>query len=301
MRILAAVLMGITWGGPLVAQANYRPTVQLTDLMGLRFFHTSGLFQFDGAQITFPKPDASYTLVLRQAGASGATIYSTGLRLESVSGFPVFGWLAPLERGSDKFKLTAGGAYELAIRMGSQDLTVVPFQAEAIPSGDAFNPGTSFRLNGPWDQVAYLYAKDGDPNARLHAVGWVGDREFGATREDRWVTVQVSRGGAAFCKSEVFVDAPHWSRYRFDLAKANNAQCTLADITKADGDYVLEFRNKVKLLRSFGFKVVGNKIQRIPRNTVEYLANNWGGIPGKLVNSDLHLLETFWFDVSRGR
>ena len=75
----------------------------------------------------------------------------------------------------------------------------------------------------------------------------------------------------------------------------------MADIVKADGEYVLEFRNPTKLLRAFPFKVVAKQIQRMPRNTVEFLATNWDGIPSKLVNSDMEMQEMFWFEVGRGR
>jgi hypothetical protein len=296
MKLKAMVLAGVVACGAVTAQPSYRPTVQLTDLMGLRFFPKSGLFQFDGAQLVFPKAGESYTLELRQAG--GAVVYKTGLNLQGVSGFPAFGWLSPADR-SENFKLTEGGRYELAVRAGTQDLGVVAFEAKAADSGDAFNPGKTFRLNGPWDKYAFLYAKDGDPNARLHAVGWVRDDEFGANRDDRWVTVQIAKGANVLCRSVVFVDAPHWSRYRFDVAKANNAPCALADVQQADGDYALEFRSKTRLLRRFGFKVAGRQIQRMPRNTLAFLADNWGGIPAKLVNSDLQLQEMFWFEASR--
>ncbi|GIW26771.1 MAG: hypothetical protein KatS3mg070_0134 [Meiothermus sp.] len=283
---------------PSQAQTAYRPTVQLTDLLGLRFFPQSGLFQFDGLQIAFPKAGETYSLELRRAG--GAVIYKVGLDLQEVSGFPAFGWLNPQERGSDKFKLSEGGKYELAVRMGSQEIGVVAFEARATDSGDAFNPGKTFRLVGHWDRWAYLYTRDGEPNARLYVVGWVTDSEFGPNRSDRWVTVQITKGGSVLCKSEVFVDAPHWSRYRFDVARPNsNAPCTLADLQKADGEYGLEFRSKARLLRKFNFRVANKQIQRIPRNTLPYLSANWGGIPSKLVNSDLQLQETFWFEASR--
>jgi hypothetical protein len=111
--------------------------------------------------------------------------------------------------------------------------------------------------------------------------------------------VQISKGGSVLCKSVVFVDAPHWSRYRFDVARANNAPCTLADLWKADGEYGLELRSKTKLLRRFNFRVANKQIQRIASNTLPYLSANWGGIPSKLVNSDLQLQETFWFEASR--
>jgi hypothetical protein len=288
------MLAAVAVCGLVGAQSSYRPTVQLTDLMGLRFFPKLGSFQFDGVQIAFPKTGETYSLELRQAG--GAVVYKVGLNLQEVSGFAAFGWLDPAER-SDNFKITAGGKYELAVRMGSQDLSVVAFEAKASDSGDAFNPGKTFRLIGPWDKYAYFYSKDGDPNAKLYVIGWVTDSEFGPNRDDKWVTVQVTKGGAVLCKSVVFVDAPHWSRYRFDVARANNAQCTLADIQKADGDYVLEFRSKTKLLRKYPFKVAGKQIQRIQRNTLPFLAANWGGIPSKLVNSDLEMQEMFWFEA----
>lgn len=200
------------------------------------------------------------------------------------------------------FKLTASGTYELVVRMGNQDLSVLAFDALATESGDAFTPGKTCRLTGPRDNLAYLYARDGNPNALLHVAGWVADREFGPNREDKWVTVQITRGGTALCKSVVFVHAPHWSRYRFDPTRGTtNAECTTADIVKADGDHVLEFRNPTKLLRTFPFKVVGKQIQRMPRNTIEFLATNWDGIPAKLVNSDMEMQELFWFEVSRER
>ena len=295
--ILLVVIAFCGLAAQALAQTTYRPTVQLTDLMGLRFFPKLGLFQFDGVQLAFPKAGESYALELRQAG--GATIYKTDLNLEQVSGFPAFGWLAPVERGSDNFKLTNAGKYELAVRMGNQDLSVVAFEAKTSDSGDAFNPVKTFRLIGPWDKLAYFYSKDGNPNASLYVVGWVNDAEFGPNRDDKWVMVQITKGSSVLCKSVVFVDAPHWSRYRFDVAKANNAQCTLADIQRADGDYVLEFRSKTKLLRRFNFKVAGKQIRRIARNTLPFLSSNWGGIPSKLVNSDLELQEMFWLEVSR--
>lgn len=293
--LIAMVLLSLVLVQAL-AQTTYRPTVQLTDLMGLRFFPKLGLFQFDGVQLAFPKAGESYALELRQAG--GAVVYKTALNLGQVSGFPAFGWLDPAER-SDNFKITSAGKYELAVRMGNQDLSVVTFEAKTSDSGDAFNPVKTFRLIGPWDKLAYFYSKDGNPNASLYVVGWVNDAEFGPNRDDKWVTVQITKGGSVLCKSVVFVDAPHWSRYRFDVAKANNAQCTLADIQKADGDYVLEFRSKTKLLRRYNFKVAGKQIRRIARNTLPYLSSNWGGIPSKLVNSELELQELFWFEVSR--
>lgn len=292
MNLKTIMLAALALCGLVSGQSNYRTTVQLTDLMGLRFFPKLGSFQFDGVQIAFPKA-GEYNLELRKAG--GAVLHKMELRLEEVSGFPAFGWLAPVQPG--EFKLEDSGKYELVIRQGSQDLSVVAFEAKAANSTDAFNPGKNFRLVGPWSKYAYFYSKDGDPNASLYAAGWVIDEEFGPNRDDKWVTVQVTKGGAVLCKSVVFVDAPHWSRYRFDIAKANNAQCTLADIQKADGDYVLEFRSKTKLLRKFPFKVANKQIQRIQRNTLSFLANNWGGIPSKLVNSDLQMQEMFWFEA----
>jgi hypothetical protein len=292
MKLKAMLLAAVAVCGLVSAQSSYRPTVQLTDLMGLRFFPKLGSFQFDGVQIAFAQP-GQYSLELRKVG--GAVLHKKELRLEEVSGFPAFGWLAPVQPG--EFKIEDSGKYELAVRMGSQDLSVVAFEAKASDSGDAFNPGKTFRLIGPWDKYAYFYSKDGDPNAKLYVIGWVTDSEFGPNRDDKWVTVQITKGGAVLCKSVVFVDAPHWSRYRFDVARANNAQCTLADIQKADGDYVLEFRSKTKLLRKYPFKVASKQIQRIQRNTLSFLAGNWGGIPSKLVNSDLEMQEMFWFEA----
>jgi hypothetical protein len=280
------------------AQTTYRPTPQLGDILGLRFFPQSGLFQFDGVQLAFPDDKAGYAFVLRRAG--GAVVYQTGLRFEPVSGFPAFAALTPLERGSDKFKLTEGGSYEFAVRAGEQDLTVVPFQAAAAGSGDPFKPGQTFRLTGLWDKVAYLYGKDGDASAQLRAVGWLADHELGPAREDKFVVVQIAQGANVLCKSTVFIDAPHWGRFRFDLARpSNNAPCTFADLQKTDGTYRLEFRSKSRVLRSYTITVTGGQIQRTARNSLAYMQTRSDGIPPKFVNTDLEMQEAYWFEVAR--
>jgi hypothetical protein len=298
MNKLLIALASLALCGLVSAQTAYRTTVQTTDLMGLRFFPQHGGFQFDGVQIAFPKEvEGGYALELRKVG--GASVYRVGLNLEGVGGFPAFGWLAPQER-SDNFKITDSGKYELAVRAGNQDLSVLAFEAKATDNGDPLNPGKSFRLNGPWDKLAYLYAKDGDPKATLHVAGWVIDSEFGKERDDHWVTVQISKGSSVLCKSVVFVDAPHWARYRFDVASPKtNVPCTIADLRKSDGAYALEFRSKTKLLRKFNFNVKGGQITRMPRNTLQFMASNSGGIPPKLVNSEQDLLEMFWFEASK--
>ncbi len=300
---IAQVVTAVGWviaTAPMApAQATYRPTPQLTDVLGLRFFPQSGLFQFDGVQLAFPaSAKTSFSFVLRRAG--GAVVYQTGLRYEAVSGFPAFAWLAPLERGSDKFKLTEGGSYEFVVRAGDQDLSVVPFEAAATASGDPFKPGQSFRLTGPWERYAYLYGKDGDASAQLRVVGWLADHELGTAREDKFVVVQLAQGSNVVCKSTVFIDAPHWSRFRFDLAKpANNAPCTFADLQKADGTWRLEFRSPTKLLRAFTLTVSGKQIQRIARNALPWMQTRSDGIPPRFVNTDLEMQEAYWFELPR--
>jgi hypothetical protein len=131
-------------------------------------------------------------------------------------------------------------------------------------------------------------------------IGWVLGAEMPAANDDKWLTVQLFKGGSVLGKSSVFIgtDLLHWTHYRFDLTNANRSALKISDLTKAAGDYLLEFRSKTKLLRKFAIRVRGKKIERISRNSVAN-SGQLGSIAAKFVNSDLVMQEVFWLDVAK--
>jgi hypothetical protein len=291
------VLAGVLALGVVSAQ-TYNPTVHWGDLLGFRFFPKNGQIQFDGVQIAFPKQlEGGYALELRK---NGKQIASKELRLTQVSGFPAFGYLEPVDRAMDAFTILESGKYEWAIRGAGADISVATFDANVKSSGDAFNPTKTVHLSGAWEKAAFLMANDGDPNAQLHVIGWVLGAEMPAANADKWLTVQLLKGSRVLGKSNVFIGADllHWTRYRFDLTNTNRLAFKISDLTKIDGDYLLEFRSKSKLLRKFAIKVRGKKIERISRNTVTN-SGQPGSIAAKFVNSDLVMQEVFWLDVAK--
>lgn len=253
---------------------TYKPAIEFQSFMQLRFYEDQGGFLVEGLEVVFP-PAGSRKATFIVSRAGGAAVASVPLRLESpLASYTAFGMYLP-DGVPGLASVGEPGDYVLSVQVDGQPITNLPFSMKKESNNDPFNPRTTFVREGPWRDLAYFSNRPEVPDSHLDFNWWTSLRELPAgTPQRALVTVHVLRGAQEIgaTRSPVVVTQTDWQFFYLEFETAGVKPIrwmTLADLTKADGEYTVVAKVNGKPYKSYRAEVRGGQLQRHPRNSLD--------------------------------
>ena len=256
------------------AQTN-RPAIDHESLLTMRFYEATGGFLVEGLEVVFPPAgNEPATFMITKPG--GEVVASVPLRLERLEEFPAFAVFRPASGNPGNVRVSQSGDFVMAVKIGDEIITKVPFSMKEEVSSDPFKPGKSFVREGPWRDLAFLSTITDDPNALLHFNWWMSTRELPAGMNRPKVTVHVLANGKEIAASRgpVVPDTLDWYFYeRHELympTLPKNRWLTLADLVKQNGEIALVVKANGQTVKTYKTQVQGGQLQRLEQNRLGY-------------------------------
>lgn len=256
------------------AQTN-RPAIEHESLLTMRFYEATGGFLVEGLEVVFPPAgNEPATFMITKPG--GEVVASVPLRLERLEEFPAFAVFRPAAGNPGNVRVAQNGDFVMAVKIGDEIITKVPFSLKEEVSSDPFKPGKSFVREGPWRDLAFLSTITDDPNALLHFNWWMSTRELPAGMNRPKVTVHVLANGKEIAASRgpVVPDTLDWYFYeRHELympTLPKNRWLTLADLVKQNGEIALVVKANGQTVKTYKTQVQGGQLQRLEQNRLGY-------------------------------
>jgi hypothetical protein len=281
MRLLIALLVVAA-----AASAQPAPASDYADLLSTRFFPATGQFLFDspGAEfILFPGQEPGYDIegaafIVRDDQnevVGGQWIGSTGS-----TGSAAIQTLGT--RGAPEWQRTLddGGSYVLDLVWGGEVVGRVPFTASVEQSGDPYNPGQSYVLEGPWRTHAYFRHETDRPEYLMYLDAWIGPGEMESNAQTE---VSIRRNGEEVAWGHGFSNMTHgWGlvdyrlhkpesrdpRGRFARAAPNPLPWTIQDVTP--GTYEIVFSSETGPFRTMTIEGGDGTFVPHPRSALDY-------------------------------
>jgi len=271
-KLIPVLAIGLLLAAFTVRAQTYKPAVDYSSLMNLRFYEGNGGFYVDHLQLIFPpqSPQPYYFVIMTE---SGKVLQSVPLRIEKWQQFPMFDGLRI--KGSPVVQVGKPGKYNLAVTMGKTPLTILPFSMQVSKNNDPFNPQQTFVRDGLWSALAYLSRKTDRPDAPLFFNWWTNLREYGLSGGNAKCTVELMIGNTTFAEvvSDVVVSSVNWQFFSRRLRTPKNKgkkNLTLAMLTAKDGDYRLRVTANGKTVKSYKLGVQNGQVQPLPFNNLNY-------------------------------
>jgi hypothetical protein len=254
---------------------TYKPAIEYESLMTLRFYEANGGFLVEGLEVVFP-PTGNEPATFVVTRPSGEVVASVPLRLERLDQFPAFALFRPAAGNPGNVRVAQGGDFVMAVKIGNETITTLPFTLKEQVSSDPFKPGKTFVRDGPWRDLAFLSVITDEPDAHLQFNWWMSMRELPAGMKQPKVTVHVLANGKEIAASRgpVVPDSVDWyfserhELYMPTLPK--NRWLTLADVQKINGELTLVVKANGQPVKTFKTQVQGGQLQRLERNRLGY-------------------------------
>jgi hypothetical protein len=248
IALVITVVFGLACGltTAVTAQpAAYPPSIMFSTLLnGVQVHPTQGTFRLYHLQAVFlpeipsndvyiysPENGGTLTSILKRT--DGSTVaefvwYAEKLKAPYwlMSSYkvrePGGGWDAKPD-----FKLTTAGDYIVEFLLDGNMFYRYPFSLEVLGSNDPYNPQPIYRLNGAWNDYAYLLYADADVSKPLMFKIWL--RNNGKEkRQDVKVTGALRQGGKELARFGEFpLDyslSADWIRYEMTFGQFKNTQ-----------------------------------------------------------------------------
>ena len=254
---------------------TYRPAIEYESLMTLRFYEATGGFLVEGLEVVFPpKGNEPATFVITKS--SGEVVASVPLRLEPLEQFPAFALFRPASGNPGNVKVAQSGDFVMAVKIGNDTITTLPFSLKEQVSSDPFNPGKTYVREGPWRDLAFLSVFTDDPSAHLQFNWWMSTRELPAGMKQPKVTVHVLANGKEIAASRgpVVPDTVDWYFYQhhemYMPTLPKNRWLTLADVLKLNGAISVVVKANGQPVKTFKTEVQGGQLRRLERNRLGF-------------------------------
>jgi hypothetical protein len=213
---------------------TYRPAIEHESLLSMRFYEATGGFLVEGLEVVFPPASTEQaTFTITKPG--GEVVATVPLRFEKLENFPAFGIFRPASGNPRTVRVAQSGDFIMAVKIGNETITKVPFSLKEQVSSDPFAPGKTWVREGPWRDLAFLSTITNDPSAFLEFNWWMSTRELPAGMKQPKVTVHFLVNGKEIAASRgpVVPDTLDWYFYeRHQLympTLPKNRWLTLAD------------------------------------------------------------------------
>lgn len=251
---------------------SYKPAVEYQSLMNMRFYENNGGFLVEDLQVVFPPQGVQKgTFVISSTG--GQVITTVPLRLK-IGENPAFGVLQP-DGVPGNAPVGKPGDYLMAIKLGSDTITSLPFSLKQEVSADPFKPGSRFVREGPWKDLAYLSSAPDVQNGQVYFNFWMSMREI-PTLKDAKVTIHLLVKGQEIAASRgpVIPTLYDWQFFQHrELSMPTlprNRWLTLADVTGKPGEITVVVKANGQPVKSYKTTVAGNQLQRLPENSLTF-------------------------------
>ena len=241
----------------------------------MRFYEANGGFLVEGLEVVFP-PSGNEPATFMITKPGGEVVASVPLRLEPIENFPAFAVFRPAIGNPGSVRVGQSGDFVMAVKIGDETITKVPFSLKEQTSGDPFKPGKTFVREGPWRDMAFLSVITDDPNAHLQFNWWMSTRELNAGTKSPKVTVHVLANGKEIAASRgpVVPDTLDWYFYeRHELympTLPKNRWLTLADVVKQNGEIAVVVKADGQPVKTFKTRVQGGQLQGVEQSRLGF-------------------------------
>jgi hypothetical protein len=254
----------------IAAGQSAAPSVEYQSLLNLRYYEADGGFLVDDLQLVFP-PSSAQKLAFVITRKTGEEVARVPLRLSApLRTFETFGVLHP-NGVPGVVRIGQPGDFVMAVKVGDQAITTLPFSLKEEKSSDPYNPKKIFVREGPWREMAFFSSPINKPDTPIKFNWWISLRELppGVTRP--LCTVHVMHGGVeiAATRSPVVPSYVDWQFFKTELvqSKGPNVQwLTLRSLTKLDGELTIVVKVNGQPVKSYRVKVKGGEPAPLPRN-----------------------------------
>jgi len=289
MNRLALFILLIAFPSIGVAQSN-APAVEFQSLLNLRYYEPDGGFLVDGLQIVFP-PTGNQKLTFVISRASGEEVARVPLRIERIRTFEAFRVLRP-NGVPGVVRLGQAGDFLMAVKLGDQAITTLPFSLKEEKSTDPYNPKTRYVREGPWRDMAYFSSPIDNPDSPIKFNWWMSLRELPAGIKRPMCTVHVMQGGQEIAATRSPVESTDfdWQFFRIELVQQKGPAVqwlTLPSLTKRDGELTIVLKVNGQPFKSYRGQIKGGQPVRLARNQLE-------------VEPHTDFISTRHIDVTRG-
>jgi hypothetical protein len=114
----------------------------------MRFYEATGGFLVEGLEVVFP-PTGNEPATFLITKPSGEAVVNVPLRLERLENFPAFALFRPEAGNPGSVRVAQSGDFVMAVKIGNETITKLPFSLKEQVSSDPFNPGKTFIRDGP--------------------------------------------------------------------------------------------------------------------------------------------------------
>jgi hypothetical protein len=274
-KIIFAACVAIAASFATAAQVGInKPAIEYDSLMNLRFYEESGGFLVEGLEVVFPAAAASpATFVITKP--NGEVVSSVPLRFEPLEKFPAFGVFRPAPGNPGNVRVAQAGDFVMAVRLGNETITTLPFSLKLDVSNDPFNPSNKFVRAGPWSDLAFFSVITDDASAMLHFNYWLSTRELPAGMKQPKVTLHLLANGKEIATSRAPVVPDTLDCYLYErkylIVEATPKQrwLALSDLMKQDGEIVMIVKANGQPIKSYKTRVVGGRLQTLERNRLD--------------------------------
>jgi hypothetical protein len=299
--IAISILLAVT-AAP-AASAQSKPAVTLQSILNTDVYD-SGFMGLDYTDVAFAPKNYSEAKV-KVVDAAGRQLAEFGF----FSGYKVtqsvFARLQPENMSEYTFKT---GDYALEYSLNGETITRLPFSVvEKSTSDDPFNPGSTVKFVGPWQDWAYLTFASSNEAEPVSVTFWAGASDLAPGKIRGPFTVYLTRNGkiVAHSKRAAGMLGHEWLRdYRLQLfyphdqkGSPNALFFDKNEISKA-GDYRLSVKLEEtgEVIRTYAFRAAKGKLTPHKRTVLSYKPHT-DYIPPRVTKrgaSSYEFEEAFW-------
>lgn len=253
-------------------QAAPPPAIEMTSLLeAFQLHHKSGRLDLNsrtGANAVFMPEQGRLAVALFRKGQP-RPIAAHACSVRKLGGI----WSSVRVAGASHHEFKEAGEYSLAFYLDGKAITSFDFTITIEKSGDAFQPASTYYVDGPWNELGFLQVVNGDPDTPLTFKFWT--RQQTSTPDNNMkASVQLFRG------EELVADAgagavawTEWSlkEFSFRYPDAQGGQkFSTADLLKNDGSYVIRVKFDDQLHGYYAVEVRGGEVVPHDRQAMGY-------------------------------
>jgi hypothetical protein len=269
---IVAALLVIEIAMAEVAAQHYKPAVEYQSLMNVRYYENNGGFLVEDLQVVFPPQGAQKgSFIITKS--TGEVVSTVPLRLKVMEN-PAFGVLQP-DGVPGNAKVGATGDYVMAVKIGNDTITSLPFSLKQEVSADPFKPGSRFIREGQWKDFAYFSSAPEVQNGQVYFNFWMSLREMPGVKNAK-VTIHLLANGQEIAASRgpVIPTLDDWQFFQHrEMIMATVPKqkwLTLNDMTSKPGELTLIVKANGQPVKSYKVRAAGGQLQRLPQNSLTY-------------------------------
>jgi len=249
------------------------PAIEYQSLLNMRYYEADGGFLVDDLQMAFPSSgNEKLTFVITRK--TGEEIARVPLRSERLRTFDAFRALKPAGVPG-VVRIGQSGEFVMAVKLGDQAITSLPFSLKEEKSSDPYNPKKVYVRDGPWRDMAYFSYPIEKPDAPMKFNWWMSLRELPTGITHPQCTIHLIQGGQeiATTRYHVVPDYFDWQFFKTELVQSKGPSTqwlTFSSLTKREGDLTVIVKVNGQSIKSYRAQVKGGQPSRLARNQMDF-------------------------------